>query len=155
MYIISSCLCGVNCKYNGGNNYNKICNDLFEKGEAIIICPEQLGGLSTPRTPSELTESAIEILKDNNKKVISKEGVDVTQNFINGANEAIAIAKKLGVTTAILKDGSPSCGVNYIYDGTFTGKKIKGVGITTQIFKDNGIEVISENDIGGKLHEHI
>ena len=155
MYIISACLCGVNCKYNGGNNYNKVCSDLFEEGKAIIICPEQLGGLSTPRIPSELTNTALNVINGHNGKVISKEGNDVTKNFISGANEAVDIAKRLGIKLAILKDGSPSCGVNYIYDGTFTGEKIKGVGLTTQMLKDIGVKVINEDNVGGELSEYI
>ncbi len=150
MYIISACLCGINCKYNGGNNYNKVCSDLFEAGKAIIICPEQLGGLSTPRIPSELTDTALKVMKGYNGKVISKEGNDVTENFLKGAEEVVNISKRLNIKLAILKDGSPSCGVNYIYDGTFTGEKIKGVGLTTQMLKDIGVKVISEDNIGGE-----
>ena len=155
MYIISACLCGVNCKYNGLNNYNKECSELFQAGKAIIVCPEQLGGLTTPRIPSELTSSASDIIENRKNKVISKSGEDVTHNFIKGAEETIEIAKKINVELAILKEGSPSCGVNYVYDGTFNGNKIKGVGITTQMLIDMGIKVISENDLGGMVSEYI
>ncbi|SCJ55777.1 Uncharacterized conserved protein [uncultured Clostridium sp.] len=149
MYLISACLCGVNCKYNGSNNYSKYCDDLFKSGKAILICPEQLGGLPTPRIPSEMIQNAEEILKREGK-IFTKDGRDVTEEFVKGANEVEEIAKKLNIEGAILKDGSPSCGVNYVYDGTFTGKKIKGRGITAEILVRNGISVISENDIGGK-----
>lgn len=149
MYLISACLCGVNCKYNGGNNYYKYCDDLFKSGKAILICPEQLGGLPTPRVPSEMNSNAREILKEKGK-IFTKDGRDVTEKFIKGAKEVEEIAKKLNIEGAILKDGSPSCGVNYVYDGKFTGNKIKGRGITTEILVQNGISVISENDIGGK-----
>lgn len=149
MYLISACLCGVNCKYNGGNNYSKYCDDLFKSGKAILICPEQLGGLPTPRVPSELRNSAKEILNGNGE-ILTKDGRDVTEEFVKGAKEVEEIAKKLNIEGAILKDGSPSCGVNYIYDGTFKGNKIKGRGITAEILVQNGISVISENDIGGK-----
>ncbi|MBM6859936.1 DUF523 domain-containing protein [Clostridium saudiense] len=149
MYLISACLCGVNCKYNSGNNYSKYCDDLFKSGKAILICPEQLGGLPTPRIPSEMIEKAEKILKREGK-ILAKDGRDVTEEFVKGANEVEKIAKKLNIEGAILKDGSPSCGVNYVYDGTFTGKKIKGRGITAEILVKNGISVISENDIGGK-----
>ena len=142
MYLISACLCGVNCKYNGGNNYSKYCDDLFKSGKAILICPEQLGGLPTPRVPSEMNNEAEEILKRRGK-ILTKDGRDVTEEFEE-------IAKKLNIEGAILKDGSPTCGVNYIYDGTFKGNKIKGRGITAEILVQNGISVISENDIGGK-----
>ncbi|MBM6839106.1 DUF523 domain-containing protein, partial [Clostridium saudiense] len=137
------------CKYNSGNNYSKYCDDLFKSGKAILICPEQLGGLPTPRIPSEMIEKAEKILKREGK-ILAKDGRDVTEEFVKGANEVEKIAKKLNIEGAILKDGSPSCGVNYVYDGTFTGKKIKGRGITAEILVKNGISVISENDIGGK-----
>ena len=149
MYLISACLCGVNCKYNGGNNYSKYCDDLFKSGKAILICPEQLGGLPTPRIPSEMIQKAEVILKREGK-IFTKDGRDVTEEFVKGANEVEEIAKKLNIEGAILKDGSPSCGVNYVYDGTFTGKKIKGRGITAEILVKNGVFVMSENDIGGK-----
>ncbi|EKY24011.1 DUF523 domain-containing protein [Clostridium celatum] len=143
MYIISACLCGVNCKYNGLNNYNEKCNELFISGKAILVCPEQLGGLSTPRVPSELQDNTLNIIKKNGK-ILNKDGEDVTENFLKGAREVATIAKKLNIKKAILKEGSPSCGVNYIYDGTFTGNKIKGNGITTELLKALDIEVISE-----------
>ena len=143
MYIISACLCGVNCKYNGLNNYNEKCNELFISGKAILVCPEQLGGLSTPRVPSELQDNTLNIIKKNGK-ILNKDGEDVTENFLKGAREVTTIAKKLNIKKAILKEGSPSCGVNYIYDGTFTGNKIKGNGITTELLKALDIEVISE-----------
>ena len=143
MYIISACLCGVNCKYNGLNNYNEKCNELFISGKAILVCPEQLGGLSTPRVPSELQDNTLNIIKKNGK-ILNKDGEDVTENFLKGAREVTTIAKKLNIKKAILKEGSPSYGVNYIYDGTFTGNKIKGNGITTELLKALDIEVISE-----------
>ncbi|MEG1870435.1 MAG: DUF523 domain-containing protein [Peptostreptococcaceae bacterium] len=149
MYLISACLCGVNCKYNGLNNYNKHCDDLLKNGKAILICPEQLGGLATPRVSSEMNNSAEEILKRKGE-IFTKDGRDVTEEFIKGAKEVIEIAKKLDIEGAILKEGSPSCGVNLVYDGTFTGNKIKGRGITAEILIQNGINVISENDLGGK-----
>ena len=149
MYLISACLCGVNCKYNGANNYNEICDKLFSSGKAILVCPEQLGGLPTPRIPSEMIQKAEDILKREGK-IFTKDGRDVTEEFVKGANEVEEIAKKLNIEGAILKDGSPSCGVNYVYDGTFTGKKIKGRGITAEILVKNGVFVMSENDIGGK-----
>lgn len=148
MYLISACLCGVNCKYNGLNNINKTCEELFISGQGILICPEQLGGLPTPRVPAELNNSAREIIIGNGE-IITRDGSDVTKEFLKGANEVLEIAKKLNVKKAILKDGSPSCGVNYIYDGSFSGKKISGVGITTQMLIDVSVEVLSEADLGG------
>lgn len=137
MIMISACLCGIDCKYNGKNNKNDKCVELLKDNKAICFCPEQLGGLTTPRIPSEIRSD----------KVVSKEGIDVTDNFIRGAKEAFKIAQITGIKKAIMKDGSPSCGVHYIYDGTFTGNKIEGVGITTRLFLSNNIEVIAETEI--------
>ena len=154
MYLISACLCGVNCKYNGLNNYNEICDKLFTSGKAILVCPEQLGGLPTPRIPSEIIEQSLNML-NNNRLVIDKNGNEVTPQYIKGAQETLQLAKKLNIKKAILKDGSPSCGVNYIYDGKFNGTKIKGMGITAQLLKESSIDVISELELGGNINGDI
>ena len=140
MMIISACLCGCDCKYNGKNNKNESCVELLKRGKAVLVCPEQLGGMTTPRVPSE-------ILKNDGKiSVISKEGKDVSKEFKKGAKEALKIAKLVDAKVAILKNGSPSCGSKNIYDGTFSGNKIKGEGITAKLFMENGIEVFSEDE---------
>lgn len=155
MYLISACLCGVNCKYNGLNNYNEICDNLFTSGKAILVCPEQLGGLPTPRIPSEIIGKSSNILTYNNGSVIDKNGNDVTSQFLKGAQETLQIAKKMNIKKAILKDGSPSCGVNYIYDGNFNGTKIKGMGLTAQLLKESSIDIISELELGGNINGNI
>ena len=155
MYLISACVCGVNCKYNGLNNYNEICDKLLASGKAILVCPEQLGGLPTPRIPSEIIGESSNILNYNNGSVIDKNGNDVTPQFVKGAKETLQIAKKLNIKKAILKDGSPSCGVNYIYDGNFNGTKIKGMGLTAQLLKESSIDVISELELGGNINGDI
>lgn len=155
MYLISACLCGVNCKYNGLNNYNEICDKLFTSGKAILVCPEQLGGVPTPRIPSEIIGKSSNILNNNNDYVIDKNGNDVTPQFVKGAKETLQIAKKLNIKKAILKDGSPSCGVNYIYDGNFNGTKIKGMGLTAQLLKESSIDIISELELGGNINGNI
>ena len=105
MYFISACLIGLNCKYNGGNNFKEKALELVKKGEAIPICPEQLGGLTTPRDASEIK------IIDGKKYVINNKGIDVTNNFERGAKEVLELAKKLNIKKAILKARSPSCGV--------------------------------------------
>lgn len=137
MVIMSACLCGVNCKYSGGNNLNQKCVELFQEGKAILVCPEQLGGLKTPRGPAE-------IVGDN---VVTKKGIDVTKEFLMGANEVLKIAKLANSKKAILKEGSPSCGCNFIYDGSFLGRKVAGEGLTTHLLRQNGIKVISEQEL--------
>lgn len=146
MYIISACLCGINCKYNGENNLNERCLKLFKEGRAVLVCPEQLGGLQTPRNPVELNNTASRVVEGDGK-ALSNKGEDVTRQFLNGAYETLKIAKELGATRAILKEGSPSCGANFVYDGTFTGNKIKGRGITTDILEKEGITVFSDEDL--------
>lgn len=148
MYIISGCLCGVNCKYNGKNNLNLKCLDILKKGQGILVCPEQLGGLTTPRKPSELQETSQNILSGNGS-ILDIQGIDVTEEFLKGAKEVLNIALMANIEKAILKEGSPSCGVNYVYDGSFSGNKIKGEGITTSILRKAGIEVISDIEFGG------
>ena len=143
MYLISA----VNCKYNGLNNLNYKCLELLRKGEALLVCPEQLGGLNTPRIPSETLGNAKDIIELNKGKVINKEGKDVTKEFLKGAKEALKIAKEANIKKAILKESSPSCGSNFVYDGSFTGNKIKGKGITAYLLEKEGIEIISEKDL--------
>lgn len=131
--LVSACLCGVNCKYNGGNNGSDLCQKLVDDGIAVMVCPEVDGGLPTPRVPAE-------IIGD---KVINKDGVDVTKEYMKGANIALKIALDQDISLAILQARSPSCGSSVIYDGTFTGTLKKGAGVTTQLLRENGIEVVT------------
>lgn len=135
--LVSACLLGINCKYDGENNKNDKVLEYLKDKEVIPICPEIMGGLPTPRIPSEI--------KDN--KVINKDGLDVTDNFLKGAKEVLYLAKLFNVNKALLKAKSPSCGVGEVYDGTFTHTKINGDGITTKLLKENNIEVITELDL--------
>ena len=139
--LISSCLIGNNTKYNGKNNYIKEIEQLKSKYELIPICPEVLGELSIPRDPSEI----------NNDKVISINNKDVTLEFNIGANKTLNIALKNNIKYAILKDGSPSCGNTYIYDGTFKNNKINGSGITTKLLKSHNIKIYNENNLNELL----
>ena len=141
MYIISACFAGVNCKYNGKNNFNDYINKLVKEGKAILVCPEQLGGLPTPREPSEI------VSYNNDIKVITKSGKDITENFKRGAKETLKIAKSYNISKAILKARSPSCGYGEIYDGTFSGKVKKGNGITSVLLSEAGIKIYSEENL--------
>lgn len=142
MYLVSSCLAGINCRYDGKNHENKLIVDLVKKGEAIPVCPEQLGGLSTPRTSCEIV-----IDEKNRRKVISKDKRDCTNEFMLGAEKTLKVAKAVGAKKAILKSKSPSCGCGLIYDGTFSGKLIEGNGLTAELLIQNRIEVCTENDL--------
>ena len=135
MILVSACLCGVNCKYNGKNNLNEEMLELLKKGEVLLVCPEQMGGLETPRNPSEIK------IINNEVKVFMNDGRDVTENYKKGAEEVLRLAKELNINKAILRKKSPSCGCGEIYDGTFTGTLTKGNGITAALLLDNGIEV--------------
>ena len=150
MIIVSACLLGENCKYSGGNNKSENVIKYLEDKEYILVCPEQLGGLSTPRNPSEIITYGN---KDGNDvlsgctKVLSNKGIDVTKNFIQGAEETLKIAKEHNAKTAILKAESPSCGYKKIYDGTFLGNKIQGMGVTAAILNKENIALLDEDDI--------
>ena len=135
--LISGCLIGNNTKYNGGNNYNPKIELLREKYEFIVICPEAEGGLPIPRDPSEISGD----------KVISCNGKDVTEEFTLGAKIAFERCKKEGCKKALLKEKSPSCGSRLIYDGTFTGTKVKGEGMTVRLLRSLDIEIYNEDEI--------
>lgn len=142
MYLVSSCLAGIPCRYDGGSCANKAIIELVKQEKAIPICPEQLAGLPAPRPCCEIV-----VDKSGKKKVMSADGKDLTKEFADGAQKALMIAKAKGITKAILKSKSPSCGCGCIYDGTFSGKTIAGNGMTAEIFLKNGIEVLTEKDV--------
>ena len=135
--LVSACLLGCACRYDGKS---KPCYDviaLMDKHTLIPVCPEIYGGLSTPRSPSEIQGGA----------VVNKEGKDVTAEYEKGAKEALELANKFGCKIAILKAKSPSCGKGEVYDGSFSGQLTKGNGITAKLLMENGIEVFTENEI--------
>lgn len=140
MILVSACLVGINCKYNGKNNYNEKILDLVRSGKAIPLCPEQLGGLSTPRVPCEIKFIA------GKRYVFNKDGLDVTEMFNKGAEEVLVFVKKMNIKKAILKSKSPSCGVGKIYDGTFSNNLIDGNGILAEMLVSSGVEVISSEE---------
>jgi len=135
MKLVSACLAGFNCQWNGKSKPSKEIIELVKQGKAIPVCPEQLGGLTTPRIPSEQRENLI----------INKQGINVTEQFNKGAQEVLKIAKQYNVKEFIGYQKSPSCGCGLIYDGTFSGNTIKGNGITSSLLKKNGIKVIPIN----------
>lgn len=137
MIIVSACLAGIKCNYLGDDNSHPKVVELVRKGLAIPVCPEQLGGLPTPRIPAEI----------QGKNVINKNGDDVTPNFQKGAEETLRIVKLVNCKKGILKANSPSCGCGKIYDGSFSEKLIPGNGITTELLMKNGIKIITEKDL--------
>ncbi|MGD0707796.1 MAG: DUF523 domain-containing protein [Anaerolineaceae bacterium] len=137
MIIVSACLAGVQCRYDGAGKPCEAVICLVAVGKAIPVCPEQLGGLTTPRLSSEI----------RGDRVVRKDGVDVTEEFERGAHEALRLAQLVGAKAAILKSRSPSCGVGKIYDGTFSGKVVDGDGVFTALCRKNGIEVKTEEEL--------
>ena len=135
--MVSGCLLGENCKYNGGNNYNEKVAEYIKGHEVISVCPECLGGLPTPRIPAEIV----------NGVVTNKEGVVVDKEFRKGAEISLEIAKKENIDLAILQSRSPSCGSKQIYDGTFSGKRIDGQGVFAKLLGDYGFRVIDVEDL--------
>ena len=141
--LVSRCLAGFNCRYDGGNNLVPEIRQLLEDGLAVTACPEQLGGLPTPRIPSERVGS----------RVVNREGTDVTAEFKAGAEAALRIARENSCRTAILKSRSPSCGKGCIYNGQFTGELVPGNGVTTDLLLHHGIEVLTEEEYLTRLTE--
>jgi uncharacterized protein YbbK (DUF523 family) len=142
MFLVSACLAGYPCRYDGNSNRDDRIVELVRHGKAIPVCPEQLGGLTTPRKPAERQFNA-----DEPFKVLNIDGEDVTDAFNKGAQIVLDIARKYSVSRAILKQNSPSCGNGRIYDGSFSGKLIDGHGVTTALLTENGLEVVSEEEL--------
>lgn len=141
--LISACLIGENCRYDGKSKTNKEILQLAKYYDLIPICPEMSGGLKTPRSPSEI----------QGDKVVSKNGRDVTDNYHDGAYWAYSICTLYHVKLAILKEKSPSCGVHYVHNGKFDGGLVEGMGITTKKLVSAGVKVINEDEAVALLHQ--
>lgn len=137
MILVSSCLIGNKCRYDGSDNYHQGVIDFIGDRPYISVCPEELGGLATPREPAEICE----------KGVITKSGLDVTKAFEVGADLTRQIALEHRVQTAVMKAKSPSCGCGLIYDGNHCGKLISGDGLTTKALRELKIKIITELDL--------
>ena len=136
-YLVSACLLGKKVKYNGESNYDERFDYFQDKGLVAPICPEVLGGLPIPRSPSEIMINT----------VLNKDNIDVTENYIQGASKTYQVCMDFGVNKVVLKERSPSCGVHQIYDGSFTNTVVKGSGITTRFLQENDINVYSNEEI--------
>jgi uncharacterized protein YbbK (DUF523 family) len=133
--LISACLLGVSCRYDGKSKPLSGIEKLFEKYELIPVCAEIFGGLPTPRVPAEI----------QGEKVITSDGRDVTAEYLKGAEEVLRLGKLFGAKKALLKERSPSCGFGTIYDGTFSGGLCSGNGVCAQLLTENGIRVLGES----------
>lgn len=145
--LVSACLLGEKVRYNGGD---KRCNDpilqgWLKEGRVMAICPEVSGGLPTPRPPAEIVKGAggASVLR-NTARVVCENGQDVTVQFRRGAEQALALARSRNIRIAVLKEGSPSCGTGYSYDGSFTGKRVPFPGVCAALLQEAGIQVFNE-----------
>lgn len=134
---VSACLLGENCKYNGGNNYNAKLKAFLEGHEVIGVCPEVLGGLPTPRDSSEIVDGVVR----------HKDGTSVDAEFRKGAEISLEMVKDMGAELVILQSRSPSCGVDIIYDGTFSKTLIPGDGVFVKLLKEHGIRVMDVKEL--------
>ncbi len=141
--VISACLLGVRCRYDGGDSRNEIAIKQGEKYALIPVCPEESGGLPTPRPPAEIVGGDGGDVLDGRAKVITADGTDVTEAYLKGAHHALRVAQSNKATHVVLKARSPSCGCGDIYDGTFSGTLMPGDGVTTALLKRHGITVTS------------
>ena len=141
--LVSACLLGVSCRYDGGGKALDGLERLMERYELIPVCPEQLGGLPTPRTPSERRGG----------RVVSRDGADVTDAFRRGADQACRLAGLYGAKLALLKARSPSCGSGTVYDGSFTGRTVPGSGVAAEALAAMGVMVYSEENLSSLFDE--
>lgn len=136
-YAVSACLCGEKVRYDGGCKESLKWKELYEQGKVLLICPECLGGLPIPREPSEIVGN----------RVMSKGGRDVTSNFQEGARLAMEMIEKYpSIHTIVLKEDSPSCGTHFVYDGSFSGKKVPGMGVFANLALEKGYHIINEEE---------
>lgn len=147
MIVISACLIGKRCRYDGGgfDQYPEL-SRLVEAGQAVPVCPEQLGGLPTPRPPAEIQGGDGSDVLEGRARITRADGTDVTKEFLAGARKTLEIARKHGATTAILKARSPSCGYKHIYAGSFDGHLKPGKGVTAALLEAEGLRVLDEDD---------
>lgn len=139
--LVSACLLGVCCRYDGASKAHPLARALALRHDLVPVCPEQLGGLATPRPPAERCGGMVR----------TREGTDVTAQYRRGAEETLRLARLLGCEAAVLKERSPSCGRGEIYDGSFTGTRIPGDGVTAELLTAHGITVYGESDLAALL----
>ncbi|MGE7110337.1 DUF523 domain-containing protein [Lysinibacillus sp. NPDC047702] len=146
MILISACLAGLKVRYNGTDSLDERIQQFVLENKAVTVCPELMGGFSTPREPAEIVGGDGEDVLDGRAKVVEKSGRDVTELYLKGAYATLQKALEVGATKVILKEYSPSCGSAMIYNGDFNSTKLVGVGVTTALLRRNNIAVFSEED---------
>ncbi|MDO4541174.1 MAG: DUF523 domain-containing protein, partial [Syntrophomonadaceae bacterium] len=144
MILVSACLAGIPCKYDGGHSRYPVVEALLKAGKAVAVCPERLGGLSIPRPPAEISGGDGRLVLAGSAEVYDRIGNRVTDAFILGAEKCLEIARRENVRVGIMKNRSPSCGVSQIYDGSFSGNIIDGCGVAAALLMRHGINLFSE-----------
>jgi uncharacterized protein YbbK (DUF523 family) len=144
--LVSACLAGERCRYDGKEKRCAAIAEFVERGEAVPFCPEVAGGLSTPRPPAEIQGGDGRDVLAGRARVVNREGRDVTAAYVAGARAGVELARRLGVRRAILKEHSPACGVKAVYDGSFQGRLRPGCGVLAAALAQAGIELCSEDD---------
>ena len=154
MILISACLAGENVKHSGGNNAVPLLCQWIDKhrDDVLLVCPEVMGGLPVPRLPAEIQRHGT---NQEGCRVVNKVGENVTAQFRLGAEKVLALVKAHHITAAVLKESSPSCGSSTVYNGTFSGIKIPGSGVTASLLMENGVKVISEKDVSSEMLEKL
>ncbi len=147
MILISACLAGFNVRYDGGNARNDLAVKLVAMGQAVTVCPEIMGGFSTPRVPAEIQGGTGQDVLAGRAKVMNRAGCDVTREYLQGAEMVLKIAQDHGVTVAFLKQKSPACGTKLVYDGKFAGNKIPGQGVTAALLQKHGIKCFGDEEL--------
>ena len=152
--LVSACLLGIACRFDGQSCPAPELHKPAVRGEVVPVCPELLGDLSTPRPPAEIENAAAGLdghaVLDGQTRVLRSDGVDITAQFIRGAQATLDLALRLGIQQAILKARSPSCGAGWIHEGEFAGTLVPGDGVAAALLKRNGIQVVSETDLSGE-----
>ncbi len=141
--LVSACLIGINCRYSGDSSLDEKLLKIAENAVLIPVCPEQLGGMKTPRNPAEFKKGNGKEILSGEKNIVDTKGNNVSEFFLKGAEEVLKIVKLLNIKKAILKERSPSCGSNFVY---LNGKVVEGKGVTATLLSQNGIEILSEKE---------
>lgn len=144
MYFVSACLVGKNCRYDGDNSYSKKVMEFLSDKKYIALCPEELGGLPTPRAPSSFIGGTGEDVLSGKAKIVDANEAERTTEFIKGAEKTLNAIRERGITHAILKERSPSCGAREVY---LDGKRVEGMGVTAALLKRESIVILSDEEI--------
>lgn len=146
--LVSACLAGRACRFDGSSNKDDRIGRLVAEGQAVLVCPEEAGGLGTPRPPAEIVGGDGHDVLAGRARVVTRDGADVTDAYLRGARAALDAARRTGAEVAVLKARSPSCGKGCIYDGSFTNTQARGDGVTTALLEANGIRVATDEETG-------